>query len=58
RQVLGSKVTMAGLHEQRFTEEKPLLWGQDTELKNSDTGTFLSAVITDCCQITSRVAIG
>ncbi|XP_066494004.1 protein NDRG4 isoform X1 [Tiliqua scincoides] len=38
-------MTMAGLHELRFTEEKPLLRGQDTELENSDT--FLSTVDTD-----------
>uniref|UniRef100_A0A8D2KZZ0 Uncharacterized protein n=1 Tax=Varanus komodoensis TaxID=61221 RepID=A0A8D2KZZ0_VARKO len=43
--LLLQEVTMAGLHEQRFTEEKPLLRGQDTELENSDA--FLSAVDTD-----------
>uniref|UniRef100_A0A7N4PCN3 Protein NDRG2 n=1 Tax=Sarcophilus harrisii TaxID=9305 RepID=A0A7N4PCN3_SARHA len=43
--LLLQEVTMAGLHELRFTEEKPLLRGQDTELENSDT--FLSAVDTD-----------
>ncbi|XP_026539963.1 protein NDRG4 isoform X2 [Notechis scutatus] len=36
---------MASLHEQRFTEEKPLLRGQDAEMENSDT--FLPAVDTD-----------
>uniref|UniRef100_A0A674HWX0 Uncharacterized protein n=1 Tax=Terrapene triunguis TaxID=2587831 RepID=A0A674HWX0_9SAUR len=30
--LLLQEVTMAGLHELRFTEEKPLLRGQDTEL--------------------------
>uniref|UniRef100_A0A8B9V0D9 Protein NDRG4 n=1 Tax=Anas zonorhyncha TaxID=75864 RepID=A0A8B9V0D9_9AVES len=39
------EMTMAGLHELRFTEEKPLLRGQDTELENSEV--FLSAVDTD-----------
>ncbi|XP_025055575.1 protein NDRG4 isoform X3 [Alligator sinensis] len=43
--LLLQEVTMAGLHELRFTEEKPLLRGQDTELENSDA--FLSAVDTD-----------
>ncbi|KAJ6666221.1 hypothetical protein lerEdw1_001126 [Lerista edwardsae] len=43
--LLLQEMTMAGLHELRFTEEKPLLRGQDTELENSDT--FLSAVDTD-----------
>ncbi|KAH0501635.1 Protein NDRG4 [Microtus ochrogaster] len=39
-------VTMAGLQELRFPEEKPLLRGQDvTELDNPDT--FLSVVDTD-----------
>ncbi|XP_045662859.1 protein NDRG4 isoform X2 [Ursus americanus] len=39
-------VTMAGLQELRFPEEKPLLRGQDAaELENSDT--FLLAVDTD-----------
>ncbi|KAM5263533.1 protein NDRG4 isoform 3-T3 [Ctenodactylus gundi] len=39
-------VTMAGLQELRFPEEKPLLRSQDaTELENPDT--FLSAVDTD-----------
>nr|XP_013010327.1 protein NDRG4 isoform X1 [Cavia porcellus] len=39
-------VTMAGLQELRFPEEKPLLRGQDVaELENPDT--FLSAVDTD-----------
>ncbi|ELW66213.1 Protein NDRG4 [Tupaia chinensis] len=39
-------VTMAGLQELRFPEEKPLLRGQDaTELENSDT--FLLTVDTD-----------
>ncbi|XP_043937269.1 protein NDRG4 isoform X2 [Protopterus annectens] len=51
---------MAGLRELRFTEEKPLLRGQDTELENTDTflssadsewkenrDTFLSSVDTD-----------
>ncbi|XP_016011472.1 protein NDRG4 isoform X5 [Rousettus aegyptiacus] len=39
-------VTMAGLQELRFPEEKPLLRGQDVaELENSDT--FLLAVDTD-----------
>ncbi|XP_074055090.1 protein NDRG4 isoform X6 [Macrotis lagotis] len=45
RGLLLQEVTMAGLHELRFTEEKPLLRGQDTELENSDA--FLSAVDTD-----------
>lgn len=36
---------MAGLHELRFTEEKPLLRGQDAELENSDV--FLSTVDAD-----------
>uniref|UniRef100_A0A8C5T7K3 Uncharacterized protein n=1 Tax=Malurus cyaneus samueli TaxID=2593467 RepID=A0A8C5T7K3_9PASS len=30
--LLLQEMTMAGLHELRFTEEKPLLRGQDTEL--------------------------
>ncbi|PKU42386.1 protein ndrg4 isoform x1 [Limosa lapponica baueri] len=38
-------MTMAGLNELRFTEEKPLLRGQDAELENSDV--FLSTVDTD-----------
>ncbi|XP_046755518.1 protein NDRG4 isoform X4 [Gallus gallus] len=38
-------MTMAGLHELRFTEEKPLLRGQDAELENSDV--FLSTADTD-----------
>uniref|UniRef100_A0A4X2JR88 Protein NDRG4 n=1 Tax=Vombatus ursinus TaxID=29139 RepID=A0A4X2JR88_VOMUR len=32
--LLLQEVTMAGLHELRFTEEKPLLRGQDTELEH------------------------
>uniref|UniRef100_A0A8C6YFM0 NDRG family member 4 n=1 Tax=Naja naja TaxID=35670 RepID=A0A8C6YFM0_NAJNA len=43
--LLLQEVTMASLHEQRFTEEKPLLRGQDAEMENSDT--FLPAVDTD-----------
>ncbi|NXU24584.1 NDRG4 protein, partial [Thalassarche chlororhynchos] len=43
--LLLQEMTMAGLHELRFTEEKPLLRGQDAELENSDV--FLSAVDTD-----------
>ncbi|NWX62730.1 NDRG4 protein, partial [Promerops cafer] len=43
--LLLQEMTMAGLHELRFTEEKPLLRGQDTELENSDV--FLSTVDTD-----------
>nr|XP_014431471.1 protein NDRG4 [Pelodiscus sinensis] len=43
--LLLQEVTMAGMHELRFTEEKPLLRGQETELEHSDT--FLSAVDTD-----------
>lgn len=30
--LLLQEITMAGLHELCFTEEKPLLWGQDAEL--------------------------
>uniref|UniRef100_A0A670YHK2 Uncharacterized protein n=1 Tax=Pseudonaja textilis TaxID=8673 RepID=A0A670YHK2_PSETE len=30
--LLLQEVTMASLHEQRFTEEKPLLRGQDAEM--------------------------
>ncbi|KAM3829029.1 protein NDRG4 isoform 1-T1 [Vipera latastei] len=43
--LLLQEVTMASLHEQRFTEEKPLLRGQDAEMENSDT--FLPAVDID-----------
>ncbi|NWZ14378.1 NDRG4 protein, partial [Agelaius phoeniceus] len=43
--LLLQEMTMAGLHELRFTEEKPLLRGQDAELENSDV--FLSTVDTD-----------
>ncbi|OXB76092.1 UNVERIFIED_CONTAM: hypothetical protein H355_000191 [Colinus virginianus] len=43
--LLLQEMTMAGLHELRFTEEKPLLRGQDAELENSDV--FLSAVDAD-----------
>uniref|UniRef100_A0A8C9FRF0 NDRG family member 4 n=1 Tax=Pavo cristatus TaxID=9049 RepID=A0A8C9FRF0_PAVCR len=43
--LLLQEMTMAGLHELRFTEEKPLLRGQDAELENSDV--FLSAADTD-----------
>uniref|UniRef100_A0A8C6ZBJ1 Uncharacterized protein n=1 Tax=Nothoprocta perdicaria TaxID=30464 RepID=A0A8C6ZBJ1_NOTPE len=43
--LLLQEMTMAGLHELRFTEEKPLLPGQDAELDNSDA--FLAAVDTD-----------
>ncbi|KAM4894653.1 protein NDRG4 isoform 1-T1 [Sylvia borin] len=43
--LLLQEMTMAGLHELRFTEEKPLLRGQDAELDNSDV--FLSTVDTD-----------
>uniref|UniRef100_A0A8B9FBQ5 Uncharacterized protein n=1 Tax=Amazona collaria TaxID=241587 RepID=A0A8B9FBQ5_9PSIT len=32
RRLLLQEMTMAGLHELRFTEEKPLLRSQDTEL--------------------------
>uniref|UniRef100_A0A8B9QWV2 Uncharacterized protein n=1 Tax=Apteryx owenii TaxID=8824 RepID=A0A8B9QWV2_APTOW len=32
RGLLLQEMTMAGLHELRFTEEKPLLRGQDAEL--------------------------
>ncbi|NWI62759.1 NDRG4 protein, partial [Todus mexicanus] len=43
--LLLQEMTMAGLHELRFTEEKPLLRSQDAELENSDV--FLSTVDTD-----------
>ncbi|NWH21658.1 NDRG4 protein, partial [Grus americana] len=43
--LLLQEMTMAGLHELRFTEEKPLLRGQEAELENSDV--FLSTVDTD-----------
>uniref|UniRef100_A0A8C4UT97 Uncharacterized protein n=1 Tax=Falco tinnunculus TaxID=100819 RepID=A0A8C4UT97_FALTI len=41
--LLLQEMTMAGLHELRFTEEKPLLRGQDAELVSLVTALALAS---------------
>lgn len=41
--MLLQEMTMAGLHELRFTEEKPLLRGQDAELVSWEAALALAS---------------
>ncbi|XP_075704600.1 protein NDRG4-A-like isoform X1 [Rhinoderma darwinii] len=45
RGLLLPQLSLSGMSELRFPEEKPLLRGQDTEMESADT--FLSAADTD-----------